>query len=241
MESLLKSLDPPKKQRLPEMVASQIKRMILSDKIGVGQKLPSERELGEHLGVSRVVVREALRSLEQSGLVEIKHGSSGGAFVTYKIYKPFYDSLYDLFTEKRLTLNHFVEVRKAVECLSIELAVRNARTKDIKELENINKKLVAEIGNKRKFIETHMAFHVAIAKFSANPLIEMVIQSLGRLLNTILDTYNPQRSQPQEFYESACESHEKIIDAMKEKNLELCQQLMAEDTEFTKRLKINSN
>jgi GntR family transcriptional repressor for pyruvate dehydrogenase complex len=239
MNSILKSLDPPKKQHLPEMVVSQIKRMILSNEIGVGQKLPSERELREHLGISRVVVREALKSLEQSGLVEIKHGSSGGAFVTYKIYKPFYNSLYDLFTEEKLTLNHFFEVRKEVECLSIRLAAKNARGKDIKKLQNNNKKLFSEIGNERDFVEIHMDFHVTIAELSGNPLIEMIVQSLGRLLNTILDTYNPRKSQTRAFHESIFQSHEKMISAITEKNIELCSKLMAIDTEFTLKLRIN--
>ena len=221
------------------MVVSQIKKMILSSEIGIGQKLPSERELQAHLGISRVVVREALKSLEQSGFIETKHGSAGGAFVTYKIYKPFFNSLKDLFIEGKLTLNHFFEVRKAVECLSIEMAVQHAKDEDIKKLQNNNKVLLSEIGNERKFVKTHMDFHVMIAKLSGNPLIEMIIQSSGKLLSMILETYNPNKSQTRAFQESTCQSHENIINAMQEKDIALCSKLMAIDTEFTMKLRIN--
>ena len=107
------SLVPPKRERLSDAIASQIKTLIFSNNVEERQKLPSERDLADQLGVSRVVVRDALRSLEQSGLIEIRPGSSGGSFVTYNLYKPFFNSIYDLFREGKLTLHHFLRGQRS--------------------------------------------------------------------------------------------------------------------------------
>lgn len=226
------SLIPPKRERLPEAVASQIRTLIFSNNLEAGQKLPSERELANQLEVSRVVVREALRSLEQSGLIEIRPGSMGGAFVTYSLYKPFFTSIYELFHEGKLTLHHFFEVREAIECYSIRLAVERVTTADISRLETINRKLIDDIANKTKLRENNMAFHLAVADISGNPLIKIMVQSLIELLNTLL----PESRQPSEFIENTYQRHEAIIQALREGNGEECEKLMAIDTEHTKKL-----
>ena len=85
---LYEKLGPVRKTRLNEEVVTRIKRLIYSKELKVGEKLPSERDLAARLKVSRVILREALRSLEQSGLVEIRPGLKGGAFVVYNLQKP---------------------------------------------------------------------------------------------------------------------------------------------------------
>src|ERR1700757_1548793 len=70
-----------KRRRLYEPVADQIRQAIFRGLIRPGHKLPSERELAEHFQTSRLALREALRALEKEGLVIIKRGAGGGAFV----------------------------------------------------------------------------------------------------------------------------------------------------------------
>ncbi len=93
-------IKPPKKEKLHEAIVAQIKTLIHTKKLGVGDRLPSERELAQLFNVSRVVVRESLRSLEQSGLIEVRPGSTGGAFITYNVHKPLFDAAYDLFNKR---------------------------------------------------------------------------------------------------------------------------------------------
>jgi len=232
IQQILKSLTPPKKERLPDTIASQIKTLIFSNNVEEGQKLPSERDLADQLEVSRVVVRDALRSLEQSGLIEIRPGSSGGSFVTYNLYKPFFNSIYDLFREGKLTLHHFYEVREAIECYSIKLAVKRVTTEDLHRLQIINKRLIDDIEDKTKLRENNLAFHLAIADISGNPLIKMMVQSLIELLNTLY----PQSRQSSEYIRNTFHRHEAIIQALKERDGEQCEKLMAIDTEYTKKL-----
>lgn len=236
-QNILQFLTPPKKERLSNKIASQIKALIFSENIEVGDKLPPERELADLMGVSRAVVGEALRSLEQSGFIEIKQGPSGGAFVTNNLYKPFLDSIYDLFREGKLTLHHFYEARRAIECASVRLAVENASPKDILRLQTINQKLLDDIDDNTRLRENNMAFHLGIAEISGNPLITIMIQSLIELLNTLY----PQSMQTSAFITDTYRRHEAIINAMKDKDVRLCEELMVIDTEHTKKLRSNSS
>src|SRR5580692_12809086 len=67
--------------RVHEPVAEQIRQAIFNGLIATGHKLPPEREMAEHFQTSRVALREALRALEKEGLITVKRGAGGGAFV----------------------------------------------------------------------------------------------------------------------------------------------------------------
>ena len=73
---------PVKQHRISDAVFQQLKKGILSNDFKAGDKLPGERDLSEQFQVSRVAVREAVRSLENAGFVTIRQGSNGGAYVT---------------------------------------------------------------------------------------------------------------------------------------------------------------
>ncbi len=87
-EDIAKLLSPPRKAKLHESIVSQLKGLIHSKKLAVDDKLPSERELANLFSVSRVVVRESIQALEQAGLIEIRTGPSGGAFVVRTCINP---------------------------------------------------------------------------------------------------------------------------------------------------------
>ena len=73
--------DPIPTRRIFEEIADQIRQRIYDGDLKPGDRLPGERDLASQFGVGRMVVREALRTLEEGGLVQIKKGSDGGAFV----------------------------------------------------------------------------------------------------------------------------------------------------------------
>src|ERR687886_1492365 len=68
--------------RASSAIAEQIRTAIVTGQLGEGDRLPPERELAEQFGVSRVTIRDALRALEAMGLIDVKVGARGGAFVT---------------------------------------------------------------------------------------------------------------------------------------------------------------
>src|SRR5579871_6578142 len=75
------TFDTVKNARLFEEICDQVKTQLSQGKIRPGDKLPPERALADQFGVSRAAVREALRALEVSGLIELRKGAKGGAFL----------------------------------------------------------------------------------------------------------------------------------------------------------------
>jgi GntR family transcriptional repressor for pyruvate dehydrogenase complex len=231
-ELLYENLPPIRRARLNEGVVTRIKALIYSKELKVGEKLPSERDLASHLKVSRVTVREALRSLEQSGLIEIRPGITGGAFVVYNLQKPLFDCVYDLFRGGSLTLSHFTEARKTIECFSIRQAVENVTEQFIDRLSRINENMVAGFDRER-FVAQNMAFHVTIAELSGNPLISLMIQALFDLLKRL----RPDFVQRDKFIKGTFKRHKAIIEALRQKDASLCEELMAGDVEHTRKLR----
>lgn len=229
---LFEHLKQPKRERLSDQIADQIKKLIFTKNIQVGEKLPTERDLSAQLEVSRVVIREALRSLEQSGFIEIRPGHAGGSYVSNQIYKPLFDSIYDLLKEGDLTLNHFYQARKAIESICIELAVPNIGKKDIDILAELNGKLLEDSPEKGLYHHHNMQFHLKIAEITGNPLIKLLV---GALLSTLKVVY-PEPRQTEEFVSCIHKRHLNLIDALKRKDLQLCKKLIIEDVSYTEKL-----
>lgn len=232
----LELLEQPTRERLSDQIARQIKKLIFSTSIEVGEKLPTERDLARSLNVSRVVVREALRSLEQAGFIEIRPGHSGGSYVSNKVYKPLFDSIYDLFEDGKLNLHHFYQAREAIELLSVRLAMEHIDEKDLEELQEINERLKVDAFNNQTLHQHNMDFHMKLADLSGNPLIKLIVGALLSLLKMLLHV--PKQSP--DFITATYHRHAKILDAMRKKDIRLVQALIAEDTGFTKKLAADS-
>ncbi|HEX2966907.1 MAG TPA: FCD domain-containing protein [Syntrophorhabdaceae bacterium] len=226
---------PPVRERLIDKVASQIKDFIFSHNIKVGHRLPSERELARQFKVSRMVVSDALRSLERSGLVEIRIGSSGGAFVTYDVYLPLFQTMQDLLKGGRLGVHHFIEARKGIESVGIRLALQKATPKDIAHIRELNQKMIEdlEMGVRQKLRADNLAFHLAIVQISGNPIITLMIHSLIKLVDAIY----PSISNYRKFILGQAQRHEAIIQAMEAKNIQRCEELIGLEAESMKELK----
>ncbi|MFA5906835.1 MAG: FCD domain-containing protein [Desulfobacula sp.] len=225
-------LNPPKKAKLHENITAQLRDLIHTKKLALDDKLPSERELANILGVSRVVVRESIQSLEQAGLIEIRTGPTGGAFIVQKLDKPVFLAASDMFKGGNLTLQHFYEARKAIETAIIRITVEKVKPQDIDELKTLNNILLAEIDDKVSLRKNNRAFHIAIAEIAGNPLLTMMLPAILELLD---QTY-PDPKQPYEFIEKTHERHNSIIEALEKKDAVRCDALMATDTEFTKKI-----
>jgi DNA-binding FadR family transcriptional regulator len=231
-EHLADLINPPRKEKLHESIVAQIKRLVHSEKLGVGDRLPSERELAKLFEVSRVVIREALRSLEQSGFIEIKPGPTGGPIVAYNLHKPLFDSAVDLMNEGKLSLEYFFEARRTIECVTAKLAAEKATAADLKRLKEINGRLRDDMDKPETLRENNSAFHVAVAEIAGNPLLKLMIQSLLQLLGVM----HPAPNQSVEFIRQTFERHENLLAAMGKRDLAKCEELMAVDTEYTARL-----
>jgi GntR family transcriptional repressor for pyruvate dehydrogenase complex len=234
-EDIAHLLNPPRKEKLHESIVTQVKNLIHSKKLGVGDRLPPERELAKVFQVSRVVIRESLRSLEQSGLIEIRPGPAGGPFVAYNLHKPIFDAAHDLLNQGKLSLPYFLEARRTIECVTVKRAAEKAGPGDLERLEQINARLLEDIGDPAKLREHNTAFHVAIAEIAGNPLLKLMVQSLLDLLGVVF----PHAGQSKEFMRHTYERHVAILDAMARRDITRCEELMALDAGHTANLEVD--
>jgi GntR family transcriptional repressor for pyruvate dehydrogenase complex len=174
--------------RVSNLIVEQVRLLIRDGKLTAGDRLPSERELGEQFGVSRVTVREALRGLEANGLVTIKVGARGGAFVTAPTSAQVGEGISDLLTFSVVEPADVTEARQIFELGLVPLVCQRANDTDIAELLGICDRADAMIRSDGPYeVSLSAEFHVRVARATHNPAIEMLAQSFhGPLLASLL-------------------------------------------------------
>ena len=153
----------------PMRLAAELRQKILGGEYGDGQRLPAERQLAEHHGLSRGTVREALSLLEQSGLIARRRGS--GNYVT----DPTEDSTVDSGDRDDVaeitSPLQLLEVRLALEAQMVRLAARNMTARDITGLENSLEHMEGAEHDEEIFSHWDKIFHLAIGEGTRNPLM----------------------------------------------------------------------
>lgn len=181
---------PILRQKLSDQVFDRLWKMVQSGELSAGDTMPSERALMERFGVGRPAVREALQSMANKGLISISHGerskvnklTAGIAFTQVD------DIAKLLLSSEPSNLENLKQLRKILEAGSIQIAAQNCTADDIANLRAMVENQRAQIGQVKAFIETDIAFHVAIAGLTGNPLIQAVTQAM---LSWLSEYYKP--------------------------------------------------
>jgi len=174
--------------RMSENIVEQIRLLIRTEQLRPGDRLPSERDLGEQMGVSRVTVREALRVLEAGGLVTIRVGARGGAFVTTPSSTRLGSSLADLMNLSPMTAAEIMEARQVVELGIVTMVVERATEEDIEALREMTREHLAALKRGEYDMEMSAAFHVRVAACTHNAAVEMLMHSFhGPMLMSLPD------------------------------------------------------
>ncbi|HWB35085.1 MAG TPA: FadR/GntR family transcriptional regulator [Rugosimonospora sp.] len=177
--------------RASQAIVEQIRGLLREGRLSPGDRLPSERELCQQFGVSRVTVREALRILETGGLITIKVGARGGAFVTSPTSDQVGAGLADLMTLSPLTAAEVTEARLVFELGIVPLVVERATPADIAALRRMTDEHLREMKSGRYTMEMSADFHTAVAACTHNSAIRTLVQSFhGPLLMSLLEAKN---------------------------------------------------
>ena len=128
------SFEPVRPTRASSDVVAQIREAILSGRVKPGDRLPTERDMAQQFGVSRVTIRDALRALEAGGLIRVKIGGGGGPYVTQPDIGVLRDSLSAHFQLHGATLRELAEARMALETTAARLAAERATEGDLAAL-----------------------------------------------------------------------------------------------------------
>ena len=229
-------LQPVKKNRLSSEVIDQISRSILRGDYQPGSKLPPEREIATQLGVSRTVVREALRSLEIMGLVESQVG--GGSFVKEYSLDRVLDPIADYFSSDESLIDEIIETRLILEPEMAKLAAVRATNEDIAFIRKSLYQMEEEIQEGMSGINGDTAFHFAIGAAAHNSAMTKILSLIADLLHYTMKA-SLQAVPDQSF---TLEGHRQILEALEKKDDELAGNLMREHLKISLvRIKNKSN
>jgi len=215
--------------RASEDVVEQVKSAIFSGRFSPGERLPSEREMAEQFGLSRMTIRDALRILESAGMVEIKLGAAGGAFVREPNLDPFHNSLSSMLRFKKATILELAEARKIVETATAELAAQRATAEDLEALRRAvdSAKIAREEGDPH-YMPHSVDFHVALARAARNHVLNLTVNSFRTLLANVLEKLLP----TPDMAERALHDHWEIYKAVEARDGAKARRLMAEHLSY---------
>jgi len=164
--------------RVYEHIASQVERAIYEGRLQTGDKLPPERQLVREFGTSRVAVREALRTLEHRGLLEVRQGATGGYFVRAADSGLLLRDLRTLLRLGRVSVAHLLEARLLVEPDVARLAAMRATDADLKSLRQTmdERADVPATGAPWRLLD--LGFHRLVAEAAKNPVHTVLTHAL---------------------------------------------------------------
>jgi len=199
--------------RIHEAVADQIRQAIFSGLLTPGHKLLPEREMAERFQTSRLALREALRALEKEGMIIIKRGSGGGAFVADfdNALRALLDSLNTVVKLGQAKSAHLTEVRAILEPEITRLATIRATPANINAIEDVVLAQEKELQSGELSRKLDMEFHRRVAEAANNPVLNIVVNAVNESIRDAI--FRSKRSM--EMRTRVVGYHRDILEALK--------------------------
>ncbi|MBA2882802.1 GntR family transcriptional repressor for pyruvate dehydrogenase complex [Desulfosalsimonas propionicica] len=205
-----------KQSRISSNIADQIQKAILNGDLKEGERLPSENDLITHFGVSKSSLREAFRTLEAYGLLEIKQGVNGGAFVKKVDIEVVKKGLENYLFFINPTHEDYAQFRIFNETQIVKVAASKITDKDIEELKENIREMEQEPDGERFYSDLDVAFHKKIAEIGGNPIVAVVVESVQSALIRLKRIIETDR----EFLDIVCRGHWEILEALEARDPE---------------------
>ncbi|MES2187893.1 MAG: GntR family transcriptional regulator [Pseudomonadota bacterium] len=188
--------DVVRTSRAFEEVISQLRRHTLQGQLRPGDRLPSERDLAERLGVSRNTVREALRCLEMSGVIKLHKGVQGGAFLVAPNGNIVATGLQDMFQLGSVTPAQLTEARLHITASVVKLVCEKIDDAGVQRLEaNVKEaQQASEAGNLVRRSHVNLEFHKILAELSGNPIMVAIMNGVIAIMERFVETLGPPMS-----------------------------------------------
>jgi GntR family transcriptional repressor for pyruvate dehydrogenase complex len=172
---------PGRSASLSSRIIDEVRAALFEKKLKPGDFLGTENDLAERHGVSRIVARDALRTLEALGIVEIKMGKGGGARIARGNPRLFAEALAVQLDLTGVSAAEVLDAQRAIESLAAELAAENATEEDIARLRQLIAEAESEIDNTPRFTQLGRDFHLAVAEASHNRVLVVQLISLDHV------------------------------------------------------------
>jgi GntR family transcriptional repressor for pyruvate dehydrogenase complex len=202
---------PVVSERISATIAEQIRAAILDRRLAPGDRLPNERSLAERFKVSRVTVRDALRALEAAGLVQIRVGATGGAFVTAPSAGVVGAGLSNLLMLSEIEPDEVAEARLIFELGTVTLAVERATDEDLAELRGLCDEGAEALAAGAYTSALSQAFHARLATAAQNHAVELMTASFAGPLSM----HRVREREPADAsHARTVQEHRRIVDAI---------------------------
>jgi GntR family transcriptional repressor for pyruvate dehydrogenase complex len=196
-----------------DAIANALIQYIAENELQGGDRLPSERELVEMIGASRLPLREALSVLKGLGIVEARHGK--GIFVKQLDPRAVFGMLSPLLrVQAGIDVRHLFEVRLPLETGIAALAAEHRSTENLSVLEDELAAMRASIRSRPAFVAHDKIFHQELARATGNPVFCVFMASLTDLLAELHERYRDNVA----FRRAALREHEDILDAVRRRD-----------------------
>lgn len=221
------------KINITDQIFNEIKKNIINGNWAVGTKIPSENDLAQRMGVSRISVRAALSKLQTLGYIETKGGE--GSFVKQFSFTGVFHEVSDDIIMNEATIKDLREFRKNMELDCTKLAIKRGSNEEVEELEKILSELIESVKKNDLdiFVANDQAFHMQIAKMSKNSLYILMFEATSEAIKL----YNKKMRQesllqyPDDNDRSwnfvVC-THSAIVDAVKKRDFKSCKKIYAQ-------------
>jgi GntR family transcriptional regulator, transcriptional repressor for pyruvate dehydrogenase complex len=217
------------RRRLGELVASVLLGKIRLHEYLPGERMPSEGELCEQLGVNRLAVREGLRWLENQGYIHVKSGRYGGAFVL----EPSRALARQRLEEEAAQLGGWLEFRQAVEPYVVKLAARRIRADELAQLEALLAAADADEAtmSRQQILALDTAFHQAVAAAARSPRLAAAVREIRLSIGPGMDLFGFSLRRRRQ----SSADHAEIVAALRARDGERAAQLMEAHVALTAR------
>ncbi len=210
-------IQPLNREPISVTILNMITDSILSGKLKPGDKVPTEMELAQTLGVGRNSVREAIKMLSSLGVIEIKRGA--GTFIARSISSLMLNPLILSLAFEQGTSRELVELRLLLEVGAAELAIEKASDKEIERLEEANNKLKEasekNINDPKVLRDLDLNVHYTLFEITRNALVEKIAKAVYRLFFASIE--KTVKVNPLDAYRN----HKMYIDAIKKRDKNL--------------------
>ena len=212
------------RETLAEQAARNLIAFIEAHDLKPGKLLPPESQLAADFGVSRPIIREALKSLEGKGIVEVISGK--GVFV-----KPLDSQPLQLFFQRAVRIEReaiidLMELRKGIEVQCAAFAAQRSTSDDIAQLAEIVAEMRRNLHSPDAYVELDVAFHRQIAAMTHNPMLFHLVVAIRDAIKDALHE-SMLRNQTDEQLEHVQAGHEAILSSLEQADIAAAEHAMA--------------
>ncbi len=214
------SYTPVTKANLSAQIASQLEEQIITQKLKTGDRLPGEIELAEQFGTSRNILREAITTLKERGLVQVRNGS--GAYVVQPDAQVLGDVVNRLVALGSASIEEVYELRVALEVQSCGLAAVNATDEELVRLDQLIERMEQEYRDGQLWSKHDYNFHKELAVATHNKLFPEFLRPLIHIVYDLSDKH------PRDLDARlrGIAQHKRIVEALKQHNRDEAEKAM---------------